>query len=177
MGKKFKFVHAHNALRISERKRCIPGELMGEFIRAFDEILSAQEVLATKANKKRLRYFRPMLDTLHSVQRDVIRRTKALRKAAPSKSELTKFEAILRQSFLLNEIVALESILNSPSNLVSDDEKQQKAEKTTDSIKKLIKKGNSWWQPEWFEDIFDFLLDVLDEILDILRGGTGNQPS
>jgi len=169
--KKVTFTHARKALQIPRRARFRPGSLMDEFIAAFDELLAALESLATDANRGRLEHFRPLLATYRQARHEAVRRSQEIRQAAPSVAELARFEGVIQRSFILQELVALETLLNAPNELVPQDEKQDKGEDSTESVKNLLKKPVEWWMPDWFKDFFDALLDTIDELLALLRGG------
>lgn len=170
MKREYRFNHARKALGISSRSKTQTGMLMSEFILAFGELLESLQTLATEANRDRLKYFLPLLAVYRDARLEAVRAAKQVQRAAPDPTEVVRFETLLRKSFILQELVALETLLNAPESFVEQDEKQDKGENTAESVKELLKKPAEWWAPDWLEEFFKVLLDVIDELLAAIRG-------
>ena len=89
-------------------------------------------------------------------------------KAEAGEDQWLSYEKNLRESGIFDELRILAVIL-----LADDSEKGKKGATGTGSksVKNLLKKPFGWWTPKWVQDLVDAIFEVINEILDLIRGG------
>lgn len=147
------------------------GTLTRAFIDCFDELVRNQEVIAERANQERVEYVRPLIAVLTTARMESVRRLRGVVEIIPP-SDLVEFEAVIRESHVLEEFDAFNTFLAMPPDLAPDQEKQEKGEKVINTAKDFLKELlDNNWLPGWVKKVIKGLLDVIDEVLQVLRGG------
>jgi hypothetical protein len=153
------------------------GPLTEALIDTLDELISNLAALAELVNQNRIEYVRPSLDVLNEARARLNQGAKNALSATPA-TELLEFERLLRQSLVFEEVAAFNSILAAPDDVFSLGEKLGSGETVAGSVKSflkiLIEKYKGVWGMGWFAELLEVLMEVIDEILDFLRGRRGS---
>ena len=149
------------------------GKVTRGFIKCFGDILSALDQLAQDANGDRLEVFTPSLE----VYRQAVADAMSILSQAPGTADpvlVHSFEMDeIIGSHILDETLAFENIVNAPNTLVPITEKQDKGETVKKSVSDIIKKAKDalpGWVPDSLKKILDALIDVIEQLLGLLKG-------
>jgi len=149
-----------------------PVEVASVFAESFETMLKidrdiAVAILDSDQNKKEL-----LSDLLNVYDKTSSNAVLVLKKynASADPQRIKELKMALRYSALPEEMISLAKALEAPNDKISLIMKADEGGKVTDSLKDLIKKYADWW---WLVPI----LDAIDEVLDLIRGGTSSKSS
>ncbi len=142
-----------------------PRQTAMRFADAFEALLAVDRELIEERleTDPQANYLKPFVGVYDKAAGNAVRLLREHIAARPE-ADLRELALALRLAALADELLALQIYLDAPVDLVPLDDKQDKSEVVTDSVKELIKKWAGWW---WVEPI----LQAIDEVLDIIRGG------
>jgi hypothetical protein len=133
----FELPNCHETRPKIAGRKLAHGDVTRRFLNCFEEVLTTLDTLSTAANQDRAELVQPLLD----LYRQLVPETMELLEQAflqLSPQDLADVERRVLNSNLFEEAIALETFLNAPPELISTDEKQDKATIVEDSIKALI---------------------------------------
>ncbi|MGH9673964.1 MAG: hypothetical protein ACRD44_12350 [Bryobacteraceae bacterium] len=167
----FRFQVARTALARIAQGNLQKGELSKLLVASLGELLRSADLLARAVYARHIPAVEPLLRVLESANARVTQGTFVVIDQLPA-DELRQFEAFLRTGLIFRETIAFEPLLNAPHLLVPLQAKQDDDEILAGTkkaeLKKLVAKV-------LVGGILSDLLDVIDEIMELLRGGADKQ--
>lgn len=149
---------AHRAVELITAGAGTAGELLDLLVGALDELLVVQKDIALEVNRDRLDIFCGVLELYDEVHQLAIARSREVIASAPAEL-VSEVANRLRRSVLFQELVAFDTYL---ALVPQDAEKQDKAEKITETVKGVVK--------SFLDEFLKFVLDMVDELLELLKG-------
>lgn len=168
----FRFQVARMALARIGQGNLQKGELSKLLVLSLDELLQSADLLARAVYAKHLQAVIPLLGVLRLASSRLKQGGFAIIDQLPA-ADLEAVEEFLRTGLIFRETIAFEPLLNAPHFLVpvqdkQDDEEILAATKKAE-IKKLLEKVLV------VGGFLTDLLDIIDEILELLKGGADKQ--
>jgi hypothetical protein len=170
--REFRFQVARMALARIGQGNLQKGELSKLLVSSLSELLQSADLLARAMYANHIQAVNPLLGVLQLASSRLSQGTFMVIDQLPA-ADLQPVEDFLGTGLVFRETIALEPLLNAPHRLVplqdkQDDEEILAATKKAE-IKKLLGKA------PLIGEILTGLADIIDEILELLKGGADKQ--